>query len=225
MLVTGGRRGLGRAMAEALASAGAAVYASSRSATKAITLAQPGQIAEVPLDVRSEESVRALFEGLDRVGAKLTALINNAGVGTFKPFTALTAAELREMLDTNLVGAFLCAQEAFRRFQAQGGGRIVNIGSICDQQPIVECSAYSASKYGLRGLSEVLGQEGKAHGIRVSLVSPGAVYTDIWEGRSGFSANDMLHPEDIAETIVDLLARPARVWLEQVTILPPRGVL
>ena len=225
ILVTGGRRGLGAAMAEALALAGAAVYASSRTGPAELKVAGPGEIVPVRLDVREEAQVEALFESFDRAGVALTALINNAGVGYFRPFSELKLAELDEMLDTNLRGAFLCAQAAFLRFRRQGGGRIVNIGSICDHTALPENSGYAASKYGLRGLSEVIAQEGKAHGIRVSLVSPGAVWSDIWQGREGFKKEDMLAPADVAETIVDLLSRPQRVWLAQVTILPLKGIL
>lgn len=225
ILVTGGRRGLGAAMAEALAQAGAAVYASSRNGPAELKVARPGEIVPVRLDVRDGAQVKALFDDFDRAGVALTALINNAGVGYFRPFSELSIAELDEMLQTNLRGAFLCAQAAFQRFRSQGGGRIVNIGSICDHTALPENSGYAASKYGLRGLSEVIAQEGKAHGIRVSLVSPGAVWSDIWQGREGFHKEDMLAPADVAETIVDLLSRPQRVWLAQVTILPPKGIL
>jgi NADP-dependent 3-hydroxy acid dehydrogenase YdfG len=111
------------------------------------------------------------------------------------------------------------------RMRARGGGRIINMGSIADHRAIAGNSAYAASKFGLRGLSLTLAEEGADCGVRVSLVSPGAVATAIWADRDGFDPTEMLQPRDVAETVLDIVRRPLSVRLDEVRLLPPKGVL
>ncbi|MGZ4164416.1 MAG: SDR family oxidoreductase, partial [Tumebacillaceae bacterium] len=156
---------------------------------------------------------------------RLDVLVNNAGVGVFKPVVETTLAEWQAIMDTNLTGLFLCSKEAFKIMKPQGGGRIINIASVSGYIPIVENGAYGASKYAVRGFSDILNEEGKLHNIRVSTVSPGAVYTDMTVNRDFFNPADMLKPEDVAETILDIARRPLHVRIDEVKILPPKGVL
>jgi short-subunit dehydrogenase len=155
----------------------------------------------------------------------LYGLVNNAGVGTFKPIVDLSLAEFEETLKTNLTGSFLCMREAARRMKSKGGGRIIQIGSISDHLTLPENGAYAASKFGTRALVGVLNEELKHHGVHCSLVSPGATLTEIWQGRSGFDPNDMISPDDIATTVTDILMRPKGVRIDEVKILPSKGVL
>jgi NAD(P)-dependent dehydrogenase (short-subunit alcohol dehydrogenase family) len=182
-------------------------------------------VREVQLDVTSEASVRRLFAAAERCFGRIDVLVNNAGVGVFKPIEETTLAEWQLVMDTNLTGVFLCAREAFRHMKARGGGRIIHIGSVSGFIPIVENGAYGASKYGVRGLSHILNEEGKRLNIRSSVISLGAVYTDIWEGREGFAPSDMLALDDIAETVLDIARRPLHVRIDEVRLLPPKGVL
>ncbi|MDY7228192.1 SDR family oxidoreductase [Hyalangium rubrum] len=227
VVVTGGVRGLGRTMADFMAREGAAVWVTSRQAPPPhpSLVAAAGEVRAVRLDVTDEASVKELFAQVDAAYGRLDVLVNNAGVGVFKPVVETTLAEWDTMLRTNLTGTFLCSKEAFRRMQRQGGGRIITIASVSGYIPIVENGAYGASKYGVRGFCKILNEEGKAHSIRVSLVSPGAAYTDIWEGREGFDPRDMLQPEDIAESVLDIARRPLHVRIDEVKLLPPKGVL
>ncbi len=227
VLITGGTRGLGKAMAQLLAQEGAAVVVTSRKA-KAVTkrLKNPfGNIQEMPLEVSDEKSVQKLFGWLEATFSSLDVVVNNAGVGVFKPLTDISLKEWNETIGTNLTGVFLCAREAFRRMKKQGGGRIINIGSIADYMALPLGSAYGASKFGVRGLTQVLNEEGRDLGVRATLISPGATYTEIWKGRKGFSPKDMLSPEDIAEAVLDVARRPLRVRVDEIRILPPKGVL
>ena len=107
----------------------------------------------------------------------------------------------------------------------QGGGRMINIASVAGYIPIPENGAYGTSKYGVRGFSEILNEEGKPYNIRVSIVSPGVVFTDMSKERSGFHREDMLRPEDVAETVLDIAKRPLHVRIDEVKILPPKGIL
>ena len=227
VLITGGTRGLGKAMAELLAQNGAAVVVTSRKVRSVPKKSKApfGSVMEMPLDVTSEKSVLKLFQWLDKNFTSLDVVVNNAGVGVFKPVTELSLHEWNETLVTNLTGVFLCSKEAFRRMKKQGGGRIINIGSIADYMALPQGSAYGASKCGVRGFTQVLNEEGHPHGVRATLISPGATFTEIWQGRKGFSAKDMLQPSDVAEAVLDVARRPLRVRIDEIRILPSKGVL
>lgn len=187
--------------------------------------AVPGGILQAQLDVCDESSVTRLFRELEQTFTRIDVLVNNAGVGVFKPVVDTTVEEWDWVMNTNVRGLFLCSRAAFAHMRARGGGRIINIASVAGYQPIPENGAYGASKYAVRGFSQILNEEGKDCGVRVSVVSPGAVYTDIWNGRSGFDAADMLQPEDVADTVLDIARRPLRVRIDEVKIVPPKGVL
>jgi NAD(P)-dependent dehydrogenase (short-subunit alcohol dehydrogenase family) len=231
ILVTGGTRGIGQAICERLQTQGARVIATSRRATGfPARPPQSGAVAEVPLDVNSEASVKALFQWLDEQLLKdpsisLYGLVNNAGVGTFKPLDQLTLEEFESNLRTNVTGSFLCARESIQRMKKTGGGRIIQIGSISDHLLLPDNGAYAASKFAARALVGIINEENKAHRIHASLVSPGATYTEIWQGREGFDRSDMLDVSEIARTVEDILARPLGVRIDEVRILPTKGVL
>lgn len=226
VLVTGGSRGIGLAISSALAAAGARVLATTRSASRLPdALPAAGQVTTVPLEVQSETSVNQLFSWIDSQQTPLRALINNAGIGVFKPLTQITSKEFETVLQTNLTGSFLCMREAAKRMVPQKRGRIIQLGSISDHLLLPENSAYAASKFGVRALVGILNEELKHQGVFASLVSPGATLTEIWQGREGFNPDDMIPPEEVARTVVDILSRPAHVRIDEVRILPSRGVL
>lgn len=213
VVVTGASRGLGKAMADAFELEGAKVVRASRQTNPA-------------LDVGSEKSVLDFFSWLDNAHGRIDAIVNNAGVGVFKPITDVTLDDWQQTLSTNLTGTFLCSREAFKRMKAQGsGGRIVNIGSISDYLTLEQNGAYAASKFGVRGLTGVLNEEGKRFGIKASLVSPGAVYTEIWKGREGFDSRDMLQPRDVARAVLTILSAGDHVRIDELKLMPPKGVL
>src|SRR6185437_8477610 len=132
------------------------------------------------------------FVWLESLGKKLAVLVNNAGIGVFKPFTDITLNEWNSMIQTNLTGAFLCSREATKLMLANGGGRIINVGSIAEKIPLANNVAYGASKSGLKGLSNILNEEYKHDKIRVTHICLGATYTDIWADRPEFSKDNML---------------------------------
>jgi NAD(P)-dependent dehydrogenase (short-subunit alcohol dehydrogenase family) len=211
-VITGGQKGIGLAIAKRLRSLGATVYATSRS-------------KEPKLEVTSEESVKDLFTAIRKKHGRLDFLVNNAGTGVFAPIEQISADDWINVLATNLTGAFLCTKAAMPLLRRARDPRIINIGSIADHRAIPMNSAYAASKFGLRGLSLSLSEELKETKVRVTLLSPGAVYTEIWAGREGFRRSDMLAPAGIAEIVVEILAKPNDVRIDEVKVYPPKGLL
>lgn len=225
VVVTGGNRGIGEAIARACAARGAKVVAGARAARDFPTDIESGTVRAAPLDVTDESSVRSLFEWVDRAIGRIDALVNNAGTSVWKPVDAMSLSEWQKVIDTNLTGAFLCTREAVRRMKRSGGGRIVTIGSVADRMGLSDCGAYGASKFGARGLMEVVTEEGKPFRVFGTVVSLGAVATDMWAGRSGFDPRDMLSADDVGACVADVLARPLSVRIDEVRLGPPKGIL
>ena len=210
-LVTGGSSGIGAAIADALANEGAAVIATGRRFT-AVALSKPefGAVQKIKLDVTDEAGVRALIQAMP----ELDILVCSAGTGTFGPIVNAQTAMLREMLDTHIVGTFLCARK----------GHIVAIASVAANKAFTDCSGYTAAKAGQLGLVRVLAEEARPYDVRVTSVLPGATDTPIWDDRPGFDRSKMLKPEDVAGFVVSIIARPA-IAVEEVSITPPGGAL
>lgn len=226
ILITGGRGGLGKALAEQLIKENATVIVTSRHATfqENMTLV-PGDIHLQQLDVTQEHSVLRLFTWLNSLDRPLDVLVNNAGLGTFNSVENTSTDEWDLIIKTNLTGAFLCAREAYRIMKENGGGRIINIGSIANKVGLNNNLAYGASKWGLKGLSTNLGEEGKPYHIRVTHVTLGATYTEIWNDRPGFSISDMLDPALVARCLSHLMLLPLEIAVNEIEILPEKGIL
>jgi 2-dehydro-3-deoxy-D-gluconate 5-dehydrogenase len=180
-VVTGGNGGIGLGMAKGLAAAGAAVVLAARNAAKAeAAVAELGsKSAFIPLDVADETSCRAMIEKTaDRFG-RLDILVNNAGTSIRKPPEAYTAAEWHTVLDTNLTGAFLCAQAAHPVMKRCGGGKIINIGSMFALFGSGYAAPYAASKGALVQLTKSLAVAWAADNIQVNAVLPGWIDTEL----------------------------------------------
>lgn len=217
ILITGGSRGVGAAIAQALLPH-AQVYVTSRT-PQTREFAAP----VLALDVTSESSVQQVFQTLLREHTQVDILINNAGVGFFKSITEISLTEWQQAVDTNLTGAFLCSREFFRTNQS--GGRIINIGSIVDQMGVVQNMGYAPSKWGLRGLSAGLNAEGLARQIYCTHISLGAVATEMWQERPGFASADMLSPTEVGKMIREICLMPLSVRMDHLTLYPPKGLL
>ncbi len=220
-LVTGGSSGIGAAVADALAGEGAAVIATGRRFTSvAISKPEFGAVQKINLDVTDEAGVRTLIQAMP----ELDILVCSAGTGTFGPIVNAQTAMLREMLDTHIVGTFLCAREALKRMQPRRKGHIVAIASVAANKAFTDCSGYTAAKAGQLGLVRVLAEEARPYDVRVTAVLPGATDTPIWDDRPGFDRSKMMKPEDVAGFVVSIIARPA-IAVEEVSITPPGGAL
>ena len=222
-LVTGGSRGIGRGVAEALAGEGATVALTARSPDVAERVAREigGRTLGLACDVRSQELVERLFRQLDQAAGDLDILVNNAGVGLFAPVADMDPDDWRAVIETNLSGVFYCCHEAIPRMRRRGGGYIINISSLAGKNPLANGSAYNASKFGLNGFSEALMMEVRYDGIRVSYLMPGSVDTQFGQG-AGEKSAWALKPADVAEVVLDLLRSPGHALFSRVEMRPSR---
>jgi len=228
-LVTGASRGIGLAVADELRAAGAHVIRLARSLTDGS--------ADRQTDIRCDVAVATDVERAVRTVLKETGVpdivVSNAGIFFIKPIEQTTPAEFAETLAVNLTGPFLLARAFVPLLVERGSGHLVTIGSISDHIAFTGSTAYAASKFGVRGMHEVIRAETAKTGVRTTLVSPGPVDTDIWDpvdpdSKPGFTKRkDMLRPEDVAEAVLFAVTRPARVAVTEIRLLPgvysPRG--
>ena len=225
-VVTGGTKGIGKAIAEALAVAGASVAICARSQAE-ITSTVAGinprirgiAIGKV-VDLRNSDEVSGFFEFVDSEFGGIDILVNNAGVGIFRSVRDLTISDWRTTLETNLSAVFYCCHEALPRMIIRGGGSIINISSLAGRNPFAGGAAYNASKFALNGFSEALMLDHRNDNIRVTYVMPGSVDT-------GFSprserASWKIAPEDVAQVVMDVLAMPERTLISRVEMRPSR---
>jgi 3-oxoacyl-[acyl-carrier protein] reductase len=228
--ITGGTRGIGFAIAEALLAAGDTV-AITGTATEGVEQAslalatRSGDVNRVlglVCDVREAPAVEsAMHDVVARFGG-LDVLVNNAGVGVGAPIADLSHDEWHRIIDTNVTGVFHCCQAAIPHLRARGGGWIISISSLASKNPFIGGAAYCASKAALNAFSEALMQEVRYDNIRVSYVLPGSVATG-FTGRSASAGSEWkLQPEDVADVVLDLLAHKARSLPSRVEIRPSR---
>lgn len=183
-LVTGSSRGLGRAMAEGLAVAGARVLINGtdpfRVSETVAEFRSAGHDAEnLSFNVTSEEEVKAAFEKLDAQGIAVDILVNNAGIQYRKPMVELDTADWQRVIDTNLTSAFVIGREAAKRMIARGSGKIVNIGSLTSELARATVAPYTVAKGGIKMLTRAMAAEWAQHGIQSNAIGPGYMLTDM----------------------------------------------
>lgn len=221
-LVTGASRGIGAAIARALAGAGARVARVARH----LADSDEGPWLDLPCDLTDAEQVERLAESLLRSAGVPVVVVNNAGGFLLRPLEQTTAAEFEAQLALNLRGSFLLARAFLPPMRDAGGGAFISIGSVADHTGFPENAAYAASKYGLRGLHETLAAEYRGTGVRLTLVSPGATDTTIWdpfapERRPGFPPRTaMLRPQDVADAVLFAATRPEHVHVDWIRMQP-----
>ena len=228
-VVTGGTRGIGRAIAERLLEEGAKVAICGRqqeAVDRAVAeMSAKGTVYGLAADIRKAEDVRALFQAIDHEFGGLDILVNNAGQGRYKKVGEMTAEEWHLNIDLNLNGAFYCAHEALARFLKRGGGFIVNISSLAGRNAFAGGAGYNASKFGLNGFTEALMLDHRNDNVRVSSIMPGSVDTE-FSGTPGKERTGdgswKIAPEDVAEAVAMVLKMPARTMVSRVEIRPSR---
>ncbi|SDR43333.1 gluconate 5-dehydrogenase [Rhizobiales bacterium GAS191] len=183
-LITGSSRGLGRAMAEGLATAGATIVLNGsdadRLAKAAAEMREAGhEVHEARFDVTDEAAIIGAFERLDAEGVAVDILINNAGIQLRKPMVELTTPEWQKVLDTNLTSAFVVGREAAKRMIARGYGKVINIGSLTSEVARATIAPYAVSKGGIKLLTQAMAAEWAAHGIQANAIGPGYMLTDM----------------------------------------------
>lgn len=222
-LVTGGTRGIGRAIAQRLAAEGAKVAICGRKADAVAQASRELGVFGAPADITRLDEVRALFVAVDREFGGLDILVNNAGAGFYRKVGQMTPEEWHRNIDLNLNGAFYCAHEAVQRLRARGGGFIVNISSLAARNAFSGGAGYNASKFGLNGLTEALMLDHRYDGIRVSSIMPGSVATE-FSGDPGKPPEEdtswKVAAEDVAEAVIMVLKMPARTMVSRVEMRP-----
>lgn len=213
VVVTGASSGIGEACALGYARAGARVVLAARRIERLNSLAETikktgGEVLTVVTDVTNENAVAELFSKTMEHFGTVDVLINNAGIADSTAIDALELELWNKVINTNLSSAFLCAREAFRIMKTKGRGRIINVGSISARVPRENSPAYSASKWGLEGLTRSLAIDGREYNISVSQFNPGIVATEIAPGAVKLDDDLMAQPEDIADAIIHMSAIP-----------------
>ena len=222
-VVTGGNRGIGRGISEALTREGMTVALTARDAAVATAAAREvgGGSRGYACDVRRSEQVAALFAAVERDLGGVDVLVNNAGVGLFAYVAEMSLDDWHAVIETNVNGVFYCTREAIPRMRARGGGYIFNVSSLAGRNAFPGAAAYCASKHAVNGFSEVLFQEVREHGIRVTYLMPGSVATEFGRG-SAAKSGWALQPEDVGEMVVDLLRTHPRAMHSRVEMRPSR---
>jgi NAD(P)-dependent dehydrogenase (short-subunit alcohol dehydrogenase family) len=225
-LITGGNKGIGKGIALGLGLEGAALVLAARGAedlekTRAELVARCFQVLPVTADVTDEIQVRELFaKAMERFG-RLDILVNCAGAFDGGPIDELSVEAWDKVLAVNLRGPFLCTREAFRIMKKQGGGRIINIGSIAAQRLRPGSAPYGASKHGLWGLTQATALDGRDFGISCSCLHPGNTLVERRQS-SGKTEDDepMMSVEDVSRAAVLMATLPPNVNMLEAIVLP-----
>jgi len=225
-VVAGASRGIGRAIATQLAAAGAHVILLARNqsdlneAVAEITK-EGGLATAFVLDISDEQAVKSVFQQIIQQYKRIDILVNNAGIGEFYPVSETSASFWDEVMNTNVKGTFLCSKEAVIQMQKQGAGHIVSIASDVAKRTFANGALYCSSKYAQDAFSSALRKEVRKDGIKVSVVYPGLVDTYFNNSQPGNPENATnLKPEDIAASVLHILAAPKHVVIDELMIHP-----
>jgi 3-oxoacyl-[acyl-carrier protein] reductase len=225
-IVTGGTRGIGRAIAASLVNAGVKVAITARNEkdlSDAVSeLNQNGHAAGYVCDVRDYEQVKSTIAQVAADLGGIDILVNNAGVGIFETVESMSVEDFRTVLETNVFGVFYCCHEVIPLMKRQDGGYIINISSLAGANPHARMAAYNASKFGLNGFSEALMQEVRHDNIKVSYIMPGSVNTEFGGDSPSDENSWQLQPADIAQAVMDLLKYPDRSLVSRIEMRPSR---
>ena len=229
-IITGGGSGIGKGIAKAFADEGCSVVIAARNAERldaaAAELSAGGAtVISIPTDVTSEDQMISLFaKTMDQFG-KLDVLVNNSGAFDGGPVEELTMEQWQKVIDVNVTGPFLGSREAFKIMKKQGGGRIINIGSIAAQKPRHSSSPYTTSKHAVWGLTQSLALEGRDHGIAVSALHPGNVMVERrGDGKSATGRDEgpepLISTEDMGRTALLMATLPPGSNMLEAIVLP-----
>ncbi|MHC4200892.1 MAG: SDR family NAD(P)-dependent oxidoreductase [Planctomycetota bacterium] len=237
-IVTGASRGIGKAIALRLAREGFHLALAARTqgeleAAASECRAEGTKALAVPTDVTSEDDVKRLFgETLGRFG-RLDVLVNNAGGGVYKPVAETSLEEFEGVMAVNARGTFLCSREAMRIMTAPregegegrgAGGIIVNMSSVVGIKGYPNQGAYTAAKHAVVGLSKTLAEEGRERGVRVHVICPGGVATElIASARPDIDPSELLAPEDVADLVAYLVKLPENAMIDLVHLRRASG--
>ena len=223
--MTGAARGIGAAIAARLAALGATVVLGGRSRSAlestALALTRAGHRAEVfECDVTSLASVGSLARHVETSFGRIDVLVNNAGIGGFRqPLHELPPETWDQILNTNLRGAYYSIRSFAPMMIHARSGHIINISSGAGKNPLPNGAAYSASKWGLNGLSYSVAEELRTFNVRVSVICPGSTHTDL-SPHTGKDPSRMLQPDDIAHVVAMLVTQSPQSFVSEVIVRP-----
>lgn len=230
-LITGASRGIGELTAYRLAALGMATVLTARTENDLQRVASRieqsgGTVSIYPADLSEPDAARSLLEHVRQHFGRLDVLVNNAGVGHFVPVIQSEPDEWWKIMEINLRSMFLVTRFALPLMLAQGNGHIVNLLSIAGKRPFRGMSAYCASKAAGLMFTQVLASEVRAQGIRVTAIVPGAARTAIWDGlENPPDPAQMMSPERVADAILYAITQPEDCSLDEIVIMPPKGVI
>ena len=231
VVVTGGSKGIGKAIAFGLAAVGAKVVLAARTRETleqvAANLREGGAEAlAVPTDVTDAAAVQGLVQRTLEAYQRLDILINNAGIGRFGTIVDFTPSDWDAVINSNLKAIYLCTQSALSPMLSQGSGQIINVLSVAAKVPFEASSAYCAAKAGALAFTKVLASEVRQQNIRVTAVLPGSVHTPFWDAIPQHpDFEQMLKPEHVADTVVSVCQQPLGMVTEEIVVMPPLGIL
>ena len=212
MVITGASSGLGKVMALNFAKDGYKVCAVARSKEKLDDLASqaPGQIIAYSADVGDAIQVKETFHKIFAEHKRIDVLINNASVFNSCSFYEEELSNIERLIDTNLKGTMFCTHAVLRSMVEQKSGHVINIASVSGTRGIPQQAIYGASKHGVVGFSDVIGQEVKEFGVHVSAICPGGIDTPLWNESNPYPgvSEDLIDPEELTELIRFVLDKP-----------------
>src|SRR5882724_10889247 len=224
-VVTGAGRGIGAAIATTLASMGAQTVLCGRSRetlenTSAAIQKSAGQSSVMECDVTDLRSVESVAERVERTFRRLDILVNNAGVGGgASPLYELAPDAWERVINTNLRGVYYCIRSFAPMMIRARGGHIINISSLAGKNALPNGAAYSASKWGLNGLTYSVAEELRVNNIRVSVICPGSVHTE-FSPHAGKSAEKMLQPGDVAHAVAMIVTQAPQSFASEILLRP-----
>jgi NADP-dependent 3-hydroxy acid dehydrogenase YdfG len=230
-IVTGAGRGIGHAVATALAREGATVVLAARTRQQLASIAAAiresgGAALAIPTDVTQDAGVEAMVEQAIAELGRLDILVTAAGLASFGPVVGTKPDDWDGMLAVNLRAVMVTCRAVLPMMIRQRRGTIINIASVAAQRPIPGASVYTATKAGVIGFSRVLAEELRGEGVRVGVLVPGAVDTPLWDTiPNSPDRSRMLRPEDVARAAVLMASLPPGASLEELTLLPQGGIL
>jgi short-subunit dehydrogenase len=232
-LITGASSGIGKATALAFAKAGIDVALVSRSVEKLEAVAVAARHADVTakaytVDLANIAQAQESMSAIARDFGDIDILVNNAGMAYTATLSETPLADWQQVMDLNLTSVFQCILGILPSMRDRGHGTIINVASIAGKQAFASWGAYSVSKAGLISLSQVLAQEERAHGIRVTAICPGSVNTELWDTetvRVKLDRTNMLTPEIVAQSILHTALLPQEAVVDELILMPSKGVL
>jgi len=223
-LVTGGGRGIGRAIALALANCKASVFITSRTISEIESVSNEiksanGKVIFGKYDIADEGQINQMFNKVMDNFGKLDIMINNAAIGRYGPFQNFTTSDLDDLIAVNMRGTYICCREALQRMIPHRSGYIINISSVVGFKGYENQSAYTATKHAVVGLTKTLALEAQKYNIRASVIYPGGVDTGLAsEARPDLDRSVLMQPEDISQTVLFLLSLSNRAAIDEIYI-------